>query len=247
MVISPARQLVKSYRFREAVEAYKRQLREGPDDEWANTDGLGHALMAAGEFAEAIPYLEKVGEYASSLHPGALGRQIELSICHWMIGDRMRALGIIKELVIGVRDRKIHYTEISGGASYGLVLCYMATTLRSSSDIDLALNYLTKLATRRRIQYWPGPAALFLLGRVSFDDAMKDATGFTDLPKAKKAAEEDLMTRRKLTNILFAAGVERRMSGEEAGCRFYMVECASLTNPQVEEEWYLARGEISAQ
>jgi hypothetical protein len=177
--------------------------------------------------------------------PGRPGRAVELSVCHWMIGDRMRALDIIKGLVVGVRDRKINYTEISGGASYGIIFCYMAATLRLSSDVDLALKYLTKLATRMRIQYWPGPAALFLLGRMTFDDAVKDATGFTDLRQAKKAAEGDLMTRRKLTNILFAAGVERRIAGDEPGCRTYMAKCASLSTPLIEYEWELARGEVS--
>src|SRR5208283_2950334 len=111
-----------------------------------------------------------------------------------------------------------------------------------SSDVDLALKYLTKLAARRRIHYWPGPAALFLLGRLTFEDALKDATGFGDLPQAKKAAEEDLMTRRQLTNLLFAAGTERRMAGDEPRCRMYMAECASLTTPLIEYEWYLAKG-----
>lgn len=244
-MISPALQLFDSFRFAEAVDAYKRQLRDCPDDKWANVDGLAESLIAAGEYAEAIPYLDEVGSYATNLHPGALGRQEQLSVCHWMIGERAQALGIIKNLVIGVRDQKIHYTEISGGSSYGLILCYMASTLRRSSDVDLALKYLRKLASRQRIRYWPGPAALFLLGRVTFDDAVKDATGVSDLPQAKKAAEEDLMKRRRLTNILFAAGVERRLAGDEPGCRTHMAECASLATPLIEYEWHLARGENS--
>ena len=38
-MISPARKLFVSYCFKEAVEAYRRQLREGPESEWANLDG----------------------------------------------------------------------------------------------------------------------------------------------------------------------------------------------------------------
>ena len=242
--IVPAWQLFDSYRFNEAVEAYKRQLREGPDDEWANMAGLGKSLIAVGEYAEAIPYLEKVDEYEHRL-PGRPGQAVQLSVCHWMFGERMRALDIIKMLAIGVRDRKIYYADFSGGASYGLILCYMAATLNLSSDVDLALKYLTKLATRDRIHSWPGPAALFLLDRLPFEDAIKGATGFADLPRAKQAAEQDLMTRRRLTNILFAAGVARRLAGDEPWCRTYMAECASLTNPLVEYVWYLAKGEVA--
>ncbi|HEX4157605.1 MAG TPA: tetratricopeptide repeat protein [Rhizomicrobium sp.] len=239
----PAWQLVKSYRFREAVEAYERQLRESPDD-WGNVGGLGHALMAVGEFAAAIPYLEKIDKYYRE-SPGRPGCQIELSICDWMIGNRETALSIIKRLVIAVRDGKVSYTDIAGGVEQGLILCYMAITLQSRPDLDLAMKYLKKLATRRRIQYWPGPAALFLLGSLTFGEAVKSATGSADLAQAKEIAEHDLMKRRHLVNILFAAGTERRMAGDEAGCRMLMSECAGLTHPQVEYIWYLANGEVS--
>jgi tetratricopeptide (TPR) repeat protein len=240
-----ALQRFNAHRFTEAVEAYRRQLRQSPDD-WGNIEGLGHALMAAGEFAEAIPYLERVGDYASSLHPGAMGRQIELSVCNWIIGEHTTALNIIKGLVTAVRDGKINYTDIAGGVTQGLILCYMAASLRATSDVDLAMKYLQKLATSRRIQYWPGPAAQFLLGGLTFGDATKNATGSADLADAKKIAEQDLMKRRHLAALLFAAGTERRMADDETGCRMFMSECASLTHPLVEYEWYLAKGEVSS-
>jgi hypothetical protein len=245
VMISPARQLVKSYRFAEAVEAYRSQLRDALDD-WANIDGLAHALMAVGEFAEAIPYLERVHEHRVDSNPGSPGCQIELSICHWMIGERPTALKIIRSLVIAVRDGKVVFTDIAGGVKQGLILCYMAATLHVSSDVHLGMKYLRKLATRSRIQYWPGPAALFLLGGLTFGDAAKSATGSADLAEAKAIAERDLMKRRHLVVLLFAAATERRMAGDEAGCRILMNECASLTHPQVEYIWYLAKGESVA-
>jgi len=247
MTDNPAYDLYKSHHFREAIEAYKQQLRDGgPYDEWVNSDGLAHALMAANEYAEAIPLMEKMGEYSTNSHPGALGRQNELSVCHWMLGERTQALEIIKGLVIAVRDGKIYYTDFAGGTSYGVILCYMAATLGVSSDVNLALKYLKKLSTRRYIRNWPGPAALYLLGQVTFDDAVKQATGVVDLPQAGKIAEQDVLMRRHFTNILFAAGVERRLAGDEPGCRMYMAECASLTNTLCEYEWHLAKAEVAA-
>jgi tetratricopeptide (TPR) repeat protein len=243
-VISPARKLFDSYRFKEAVEAYKRQLREDSNDELLNTFGLGDALVAAGEYSEAISYLKKADEYLRQ-EPGKPGEAVLLSICHWLIGERIRALEIIKDLVIGVRDHKIHYTDFAGGTSYGVIYCYMAATLQRPSDIALATKYLEKLSTRRHINTWPGPATLFLLGKVSFSDAMKDATGSADLTQAKNIAEQDLMSRRKLTSLLFAAGVERRVAGDEPGSHMYMTECASLTTPLIEYEWHLARAEAN--
>jgi hypothetical protein len=81
---------------------------------------------------------------------------------------------------------------------------------------------------------------------MAFADAVKDATGSADLVLAKRIAEGDVLKRRWLTSILFAAAVERRIAGDDAGCRAYMAECASLTTPKVEYEWYLAKGEVAA-
>jgi hypothetical protein len=177
--------------------------------------------------------------------PGALGRQEQLCVCHWMTGDRQIALDIVREWVLAVRDGRIEFTDFAGGVSQGIILCYMATTSRAKSDVDLAMKYLKKLATRPRIKNWPGPAGRFLLGGLTFGDALKDATGLADLAEARKIAEQDGMKRRHLTVLLFAAGTERRMAGDEAGCRMFMTECAGLTNPLVEYEWYLAKGEVS--
>jgi hypothetical protein len=115
VMIDPAKELFRENRFAESVALYRRQLRDARDS-WMNIAGLSHSLMAVGEFAEAIPYLEKFDKYASSLHPGAMGRQIELSVCHWMIGERTTARDIIKSLVVAVRDGKVYYTDAAGAS-----------------------------------------------------------------------------------------------------------------------------------
>jgi len=247
MTVSRAYQLFHSYRFREAVDAYRQQLRDDPENKWANTDGLGSSLMAAEEYAKAIPFLEEVDKYERNSNPGSPGRGEQLSVCHWMMGERSRALALIKEGVIAVRDGTITFTDFAGGTSQGVILCYMAATLNSKSDVDLALAYLRKLAKRSYITGWPGPATLYLLGRVTFLDAMRDATGASDLAQAKNVAEQHIRSRRKLTNLLFAAAVERRLAGDEPGCGEYMAECASLTTQLVEFEWHLAKAEAAAQ
>jgi len=244
--INPAHELLSLRRFSEAVAAYKQQLREGSDDEWADMGGLARSLAAIGEFAEAVPYFEKINEYEHKILPGNCGREIQLSVCYWMIGEQANALGIIRDLVVAVRDGKIGYTDIAGGVTQGLILCYMAATLRALPDVDIAMNFLKKLATRRRIQYWPGPAALFLLGGLTFGEALKSATDSDNIEQAKEIAEQDFMKLRHLTALLFAAGTERRMAGDEAGCKMFMSECAGLTNPAIEYQWYLAKGEATS-
>jgi hypothetical protein len=247
MTDNPARDLYYSRHFAEAIKAFEQQLcDDGPGTQWANRDGLARALLAAGEFAEAIPALEIMHEHSSNSHPGALGRQVQLSVCHWMLGKRAQALEIIKGLVNDVRKRKVYYTDFGGGTSYGVILCYMAATLHASTDVNLALQYLKWTSKRRYIHSWPGPAALVLLGQLSFEEALKDGTGVADLQEAKKNVEQPSMERRHLTSLLFAAAVERRLAGDEPGCRAYMAECAGVPNTLCEDEWYLARGEVGA-
>jgi hypothetical protein len=238
--------LFTSYRFSEAVTAYERQLEQNIGLEWANKDGLAVALMAAGSYRDAIPYLEAVGAYERSCNPGGAGRDIELSVCHWMIGDQEQGLKIIKDLVIAVRDRVVWYADAAGGVSQGVILWYMAEALNAKHDIDLARTFLIARANNKlRITSWPGPAALILLKKWTFEQALEDATGTADLSGATAIAEGDLMKRRKLTNALFAAALERRMAGDEAQCKAYLTACASLTNPLIEYEWHLAMHEAA--
>jgi hypothetical protein len=242
-----ARQLFKSYKFEEAVQAYKDELKQASDsDHWAAVDGLGKSLMAAGHYDEAVPYLEQAGNHESDQLPGAPGRQIQLSVCHWMLGDNVSGIRIIRDLVIAVRDRTIRYADLAGGVSQGIILCYMGASLQRPDDITLALEFLAALAKNRsKIKSWPGPAALLILGETDIAGSIDKATGVVALKQAKIVAENDLLKRRQLVNILFAAGLQQRLTGDEAGARTYMAECAGLTNPLIEYEWHLAKKEIS--
>ncbi len=240
-----AKQLFRAYSFDEAASSYKDQLSKGFGDEWANLDGLGKALMASAKYAEAIPYLERVGQHERGVLAGAAGQDIPISVCHWVLGDREQGLKIIKALVVAVRDHVITYTDLAGGVSQGIILCYMAAALQRQDDVKLALKFLTDRAKNRiRITSWPGPAALLLLGKATFEESVQNATGAADVGQAKQIAEADLLKRRQLTNILFTAALERRLAGDEAKCGAYMAECASLTNPLIEYEWHLARKEV---
>ena len=241
--VNPAWDLYTAQRFEEAVAAYRKQLQEDPQEKWSNLAGLAGSLMGAGQYAEAIPLLEEVSTHRTTRLAGSAGRREQISVCHWMIGDRQNALDIIRQLVLDVRDGKVTFTDFAGGVSQGLILCYMGITLQSVADVDLAMNYLKTLASRPRIQNWPGPAALFLLGGLTFGQAMKNAA---DEAQTKPEVDQDGWKGRYLAALFFAAGTERRMAGDEQGAKMFFGECASLTNPLVEYEWYLAKSEASA-
>jgi hypothetical protein len=244
--VNPAWEFFTARRFDEAVAAYRMQLKEEPDKKWSNMDGLAESLMGASQYAEAIPLFEEISANQSRRLPASAGCLEQISVCHWMVGDRRQALDIIRDLVLAVRDGRITFTDFAGGVSQGLILCYMGITLGSVADVDLAMNYLQKLATKPRIKNWPGPAALFLLGGLTFGEAMKNAA---DTAQSKPEADQEGWKRRYLAALLFTAGTERRMrrmAGDEQGARTFFNECAGLTNPLVEYEWYLAKSEISA-
>ena len=239
------RALLAAHRFDESVKAYESQLREGLGNEWANIGGIGRALMACERFAEAIPYLERIGTHEKATLKGAAGRDIPISVCKWLLGEREAALGLMREMVKGVRTGAIAYTDFAGGVSQGIMLCYMAKTLKREDDVALALEFLKERAKASRIKSWPGPAALVLLQRLSLSEAIQQLTGTADLARASQMAEEDILKRRRLTNALFAAAVERRLALDEMQCREHLRCCASLTNPELEFEWHLARAEVS--
>lgn len=239
-----AKQLFRDCKFDEAVAVYKDQLSSGVGDELANIDGLSRALMAAGKYAEAIPYLERVGQ-DKRLLPGSPGEDKSISVCYWVLGERERGFEMMRALVVGVRDRVITYADMAGGVSQGIMLCYMATALQRDDDVKLALTFLADQAKKSRIQIWPGPAALLILGTRTIEDSIERATGVSELARAKPIAEADGRKRRHLTNVLFAAAVSRRLAGDDVGGHAYMAECAGLTNPLAEYEWYLARSEVS--
>jgi hypothetical protein len=241
--VNPAWDLYTAHLFEDAVAAYRKQLKEEPDNKWGNMHGLADSLMGAGKYAEAIPLLEEVSANRIRRLPASAGCREQISVCHWMIGDRLKALDLIRRLVLDVSDGTVTFTDFAGGVSQGLILCYMAITLRSIPDVDLAMNYLKTLASRPRIKNWPGPAALFLLGGLTFGEAMKDAA---DTAQSKPDADQEGWKRRYLAALLFSAGTERRMAGDEQGARTFFNECAGLTNPLVEYEWYLAKSEMSA-
>jgi tetratricopeptide (TPR) repeat protein len=240
-----ARQLFKAYRFDESVSAYKNQLQRGVGSREANVDGLGKALMAAGAYAEALPYLEEADESELRAIPAALGRKIQIGVCQWIAGDRRRGIETIRRLILAVQSGTVTFGDLAGGVSQGLILHYMAVTLKSDEDLELALSYLKNRASHSRIKYWPGPAALFLMGKLDLNSVLNDGVGSTDLASAKKIAATDLLKRRHLTNILFSAAAKCRAADDEQTCMAYLTECAGLANPLIEYEWHLAKSELS--
>lgn len=237
--------LLEARRYEESIAAYRAQIKANAND-WLAIAGLACALRAAGDYVHALPLFQRVDEYERSRLPGRLGRRLDLSILYWLSENRTQAIDIMRGLVDGVLDGSIEFGDLAGGVKQGLLLHYMGVMTVEQKVIDQAVDYLRKLAKKDRINQWPGPVALYVLGIMRLEEMLATATGEPDLHSAHAAAQRDLLTRRNLCVALFHNAVCLRVKGAEQACLQRMQECCSLQDPLVEQEWYLARYEIES-
>ena len=109
----------------------------------------------------------------------------------------------------------------------GLLLWYVGNSSDPAAQLR-ATEYLERPTIYSRLQSWPGPAVLRVLGRVSFEDLLSQAAGKTDLEACIIAARSDLFVRRQLCLALFYDGAWNRSQGRDDVCEERMRQCYSL-------------------
>jgi hypothetical protein len=212
----------------------------------------GERPTRVGGYEEALPLYQRVDadeKGRSHITPGHPGQQMDISCLNWIIGDRSKAIALIRALVDGIVDGSIQYsTDVAGGMTQGLLLYYMGATANQPSQTGFALDYMRErvdeLKSFHGLNGWPAPVARYYLGELSFGDLLAAATGQPDLSKAIDVARGQLLRRRRLCQALFHDGVKSRLQGAEGECIGRMRECYALENPLIEQEWYLARYEV---
>jgi hypothetical protein len=162
----------------------------------------------------------------------------------WLLGLRQEAIQTFRASVDGILNRTIKFADLAGGVSQGVLLWYTGGSAPDASAREYALKYLTKLAKRSRIEYWPGPLARLVLDQVDFAFVLEKATGMRELQPSVDLTKGDLLKRRQLVQALFYRGVQARSLGHESECQDWMRRCFELENPIIELEWYLARNEV---
>jgi hypothetical protein len=240
-----ALKLWQAHRHAEAIAECRRRLIVNPED-LAAIDTLAGALLSARSYNEALPAMERVGadERRCKVAPGQSGRQLDLSCLHWLMGNRLTAIMLMRGAVHGILDDSIKYGDAAGGVQQGLLLYYMGLTANDPDSVPFAIKYLRNRAKRVAIRVWPGPLARYYLGDLGFEDVLAAATGQRNLSDATKVARTDLLKRRQLVGALFHDGVKMREEGAEEQCMARMRECYALEDPLIELEWYLARHEV---
>jgi len=244
--------LLESQKYDEAIAACRRRLSMDPND-FAAMGTMASALRALKKYEEALPLFERVGshEKETKIAPGRPGRQMDISCLYWFLGNRRKAIALMRGLVDGILDGSIGYGDAAGGMKQGLLLYYVAVTERQPDQAACALDYMRNRLSRLQrllpgipIESWPVPVARYYLGDLAFDELLVFATGQRELPQATAAAHAKLMSRRKLCVALFHDGVRSRANGAESQCLARMRECYALEDPLIEPEWYLARHEV---
>jgi len=247
-----AQALLRSHKYSEAVAACRQTLSVNPSD-FGAMDTMATALRALGKYEEALPLFERLDAHRkeSKITPGSPGRQEDISCLHWLLGNRQKAIELMRGLVDGILDRSIQYGDLAGGMQQGLLLYYMGVTERQPDQAACALDYMRNRINRLKrllpglpVDYWPVPVARCYLGDLAFDELLAFATGQRDLPEAIEVARVKLLSRRQLCVALFHDGVRSRALGAEDRCLARMRECYGLEDPLLEPEWYLARHEV---
>lgn len=237
-------------RFDEAVPAYLEELAYDGQDISAIA-GLASAYMGLGNYRSAIPLMQRVHESNKRNldHPG---QHLYLAIAYWCLDDRDHAIKLVFGLCASILNRTVSMApDSAGGATFGLILQYMAVTMNDSAKLDYALRYLKKLnvkydKTPRRYRY-PVATVKQLLGELSFEDALESATGERDLKAGYRAADKNRSIKLDIGEVLFHDGALRRANGDEVGCKTRMQEVFALGYRTEPVRWYLARHEVKGE
>jgi tetratricopeptide (TPR) repeat protein len=242
-----AMDLLRSHKYAEAIAACRQILSINPDD-IAATSTMARTLRVLERYEEALPLFERVDAHEKSkpnITPGHPGRQVDISCLHWFLGDRPKAIALMRGLADGILDGSIQYSTDLDGLIQGLLLYYMGAAAHQPDQMAFALDYMRKRLKRRQYgtESWPRPIARYYLGESSFADLLGASTGQGGLGQAIDVARGDLLKRRHLCKALFHDGVRNRVQGDEGQSLTRMRQCFSLENPLIEHEWYLARYE----
>jgi len=232
------------------VKGFEQELSLAPDD-IASADGLSKALQGTGNYRRALPLLERVHSYQKASNPDAPGQLLALSCAHWCQDDRHKALELVRELCAGMLDGSTSMApDQAGGATFGLVLHYMAVTAEDEGNRNYALDYLRKLNVkynkRPTLFRYPVQTVKQILGELSFGDVLEGATKERSLPAAYEAAKSSRLVLGELGIGLFHDGALLRASGDEASCMERMQQVFDLGYQTESIRWQLARHEVLA-
>src|SRR5215475_2665649 len=248
--------LIRAHQYEESVAAYDAKLAAGRE-KWPEMiiANRATALLCAGRLPEALEGFSTANDIhrQSRATPQSAPFLESMGTVLWLMGHRSVAKELYRSAADGIRFGTIAYADIAGGVGQGLLLWYAGITTKDRNATEHAVDYLTRLAKKSRIRYWPGPLAQFVIERQaqtllpraqSFRELLRESFKTDNLLEITEQAKSDILKRREFIQALFVLGTKRRERGDKDGCRRAFQQCAQLENPHIEEEWYLAAAEV---
>ncbi len=232
-----------AHRYEEVEVDCKAELRKHPNESgWLGAHA--EVLVCLGRLEEALWEYQRANElHIQQLNPESQPYLKRIGALFWLLDRREEAIRTFRAAVDGILDGSIKFGDSAGGVSQGLLLWYAGVTCPDAAAKEHAQMYLRELSKHRRIEYWPGPLAMYALREKTQAVVLTDLGETTNLKALVRRAKRDLYVRRQLVRTLFYFAARDREEGREEECHAGMVKCASLENPIIEVEWYLAQAE----
>jgi len=236
-------EMILAHRYEEAASMYQEKLRSQTEDSGL-LSAHATAMLGLGRLEEALDGFIRANALASAQLKGETQPYLKtIGAILWLLRKHDESIQTFKMAVDGIADGSIKFADNAGGVSQGLLLWCAGVSTADEEVKNHSLRYLRNVAKKSRIKYWPGVLGLFLLGKKTNEEVIQEVCGTSDLDMGISRFSTDLLKRRGLVKALFYFAVRKRDEGDEQGCRATMAKCASLENPVLEEEWFLADAE----
>jgi hypothetical protein len=219
--------LLKQGRYDDAIaRLYKEYEAEGPDSVGSESFlvGVSTALLlkddpkAAATVAEGLLGRRHVGtgEYALA------------GTAFWINGDHQKAISLWQE------GEGSQYADASGGMELPLLLFYASARQPKLIPVEDVRSRLKKQLAHSWASSWPGPLGAYALDKIS-EKEVRDMAVF----------EQEEVTCRQVMQVEFYAGVKAAHQGDARKFKAQMKRCASTPGCELENEFFLARHEVS--
>lgn len=231
-----------SGRYEDALAIYDRLRPKLEPKDWRHVSERGTVLMALRRYKEAETEFKLASDCSVRESRGESQSYLEMiAAAQWLTGRLDEAAATWKSEVDGLLSRKIKYADLSGGVGPAMLLWFAGKSLGKQEFVDRSMKLIERLSKTSRIQYWPGPLALFVLGKESFPNVVKMHFKHIDLNRLLAAAEDDRLFKRELCQSLFYWSFSERESGGRDRAFQLLKACVELEMP-LEVEWFVARG-----
>jgi hypothetical protein len=236
-------------RFAEAELAYRVLLSEDPQGAGL-VGGLTKALMGLCRFDEAIELLKIEHASRKAKLPDDSGAALDIAVCFWRLGRDQDAQRLMVDLCADVLAKRVTMApDAAGGATFGLVLLYMADTRAGDTVLPIALDYLKKLnkmyGAKPYYYRFPKQIVRQALGIVAFEEVLLDEFGHSGLEDLFRRARRSKLDAAYLRYALFFDGVIRRRRGDQNGFHERMVQAGGIDDFAGGAIWHLIQHELS--